>query len=129
MPDATEPVGAGRLQGLQDRSYFLTQIKVGMSHDGGGSLGFSVETGCGSGGHALDELNLTHRTHLFRAVGTVHGVSLDEHRGAHVMAAVQVSVQLGKQIILVGNPFGAAVPQMVVRVADGNLGLQGRLFG
>ena len=41
------------------------------------------------------------------------------------MSAVDVVGQLVEQVAVVGDPLGAVVPEVVVRVTDGDLGLQG----
>src|SRR5262249_19575364 len=54
---------------------------------------------------------------------------LDEHRGAHVVAALHIGEQLVEQIALVGNARGAQIPEVMVWIADGQLGLQRLLLG
>jgi len=44
------------------------------------------------------------------------------------VAAVDVGVQLMEEIPLVGDASGAVVPEMVVRVADGEFRFQGGFF-
>jgi hypothetical protein len=60
--------------------------------------------------------------HLDGAGGARHGAGLDEHGGQDVVAGVDVGQQLIEQVAPVGP-----VPQMVVRVDDGQVGLQDRL--
>jgi hypothetical protein len=45
------------------------------------------------------------------------------------VAAVDVRRQFMEQIPLVGNAFGTEVSEVVMRVADGKFGFQGRSLG
>jgi hypothetical protein len=45
------------------------------------------------------------------------------------MTAVYVGGQLVEQIPLVGNTLGAKIPEVVMRIADGELRLEGRFRG
>src|SRR6266853_1813119 len=97
--------------------------------DGGGSAPGAVETAGAGRGQPLNEFDFPDRTHLLRAVSPVHRSGLDEHRGPHVMPAVDVGTQLVEQIPLVGYARGAKVPEMVMGVADGHLRFQRRFLG
>jgi hypothetical protein len=71
----------------------------------------------------LDELDLADRTQFHRSVGAVHGPCLDENGGTYVVAAVRVGSQLVKEIALVRNALAAKIPEVMMRVADRDLGL------
>src|SRR5215472_17894287 len=45
------------------------------------------------------------------------------------MAAIHVGGQLVQQVTLVGNALGAKIPEVMMRVADRDLRLQGRFLG
>ena len=49
---------------------------------------------------------------------------LNKHRGAYVVAAVNIVGQFVEQVALKGNTLRAIVPEVVVGVADGYLGFQ-----
>jgi hypothetical protein len=51
--------------------------------------------------------------HFFRAVRSVFGSALDEHRREDVVTSAQVRDQVGQQILV-----GARFPQVVMRVDD-----------
>ena len=129
MADTPKPVGTGCLQRFEHRRHPVAQVQVGVPDDGGSSPARAVETAGAGRRQALDELDFPHRTHLLRPIGAVHGAGLNKHGGAHVVAAVDVRGQLVEQIALVGNTLGAKVPEVVMRVADGQLRLQGGFRG
>ena len=125
VADAAEPVGTGCLQGLQNGFYAVAQVQVGVTDDGGGGASRSVEPCCTGGGQTLDEFNLANRLHLVRPVDAVHGPCLHKNGGAHVVAAVHIVSQLVEQVPLEGYALSPKVPEVVVGVADGQVGLQG----
>ena len=100
-----------------------------MPDNGGGRPTGPVQTAGARRGQPLDELDFAHGAHLLRAVGAVHRSRLDEHRGTHVVTAVNVFGQLVEQIALVRDPRGAKVPEVVMGIADGHLRFQRRLLG
>src|SRR5262249_5861936 len=67
--------------------------------------------------------DLSRRAQLLGPVGSVHGARLDEHRGADVMAALDVRDELMEQVALVGNACRAPVPEVMMRIANGQFGL------
>ena len=128
MADAPEPVGTGRLQCLQHRRDALAEVQIGVPDDGRRGPTGTVETAGARRGQPLDELDLADRAHLLRAVRAVHGTRLDEHRGAHVVAAAHVVGQLVEQIPLVGDARRAKIPEVVMGIADRQLRLQRRFL-
>ena len=85
-------------------------------------------TGAGSG-EALDKLDLTNRAQIRRSVGAVHCPGLDKHCGAHIVAGTDIGDELVQQIALIGDALGTKIPEVMVRVADRQLRLQGRFLG
>jgi hypothetical protein len=77
----------------------------------------------------LHELNLADRAHLLGTISAVHGARFNEHGGTHIVAAAHVIGQLVEQIPLVGNARRAKIPKVVMRIADGQLRLQGWFLG
>ena len=72
MADAAEPVGAGRLEGLQYRLDAVSEVQVGVADDGCRSAARAVQSIGRSRRQALHELYLAHRTHLLGSRCTVH---------------------------------------------------------
>ena len=66
-----------------------------------------------------DELDLTHRRHLFGAVFAVSRTGLDEHRRANLVYAVDIGRQVREQVLLVVHRFGLGDSEMTVGVAEG----------
>src|SRR5262249_19001333 len=60
---------------------------------------------------------------------TVHRSGLDKHRGAHVVAAMDVGGELVEEIALIGKTFQAKVPEVVMGIADREIRLQRRFLG
>ena len=57
------------------------EVQVGVTDDGGSGPTRAVQTAGAYRGQALDEFDLTHRTHLLWSVGAIHGAGLNiEHR-------------------------------------------------
>src|SRR6266478_8868175 len=129
MANAPKPVGAGRAQRFQYRCCALTQVQVGVTDNGRRRSTGAVESARAGRGQPLDELDLPYGSHLLRPVGAVHRARLDEHRGPHVVAAIDVIGQLVEQVSLIGDAGGAKVPEMVMGIADGQLWLQRRFRG
>jgi hypothetical protein len=71
----------------------------------------------------LDKFDLANGTQLDRPLRAVHRSCLDENRRTHVVAAVHVGGQLVKEIALVGYALAAKIPEVMMRVADRDLGL------
>ena len=118
MSDAAEPVGACGLQRFQHRLDARAQIEVGVSHDRGCRACRAIQSAFARRSEPLHEFHLPHRPHLLGACRPVHGARLDEHRRAHVVAAVHVVGQLIQQITLIWYPSRAKVPEVVMRIAD-----------
>jgi hypothetical protein len=55
-------------------------------------------------------------------------MGFDEHRGADVVAAADISNELVQQIPLIGNASGAEIPEVVMRIANRKIRLQDRLL-
>jgi hypothetical protein len=129
MSSTAEPVRAGRLQRVEDRLHALSQVQVGVAHDGRGGAAGAVQTAGAGRGQALHELDLADGPHLLGPIGAVHRARLDEHGGAHVVAAVDVGGQLVEQIALVGDAGEAEIPEVMVGIADRELRLERGLCG
>src|SRR5215469_8602875 len=89
----------------------------------------TVEPGSGSGCQTLDKFDLANRAHLHGPIRSIHGPGLDERGGPHVVAAVHIGAELVKKIALVRYPLGPEIPEMMMRVADRDFGLQSGFLG
>ena len=105
------------------------EAQVGEGDDAGGHARVAVTAAGAHRGDAVDELGLAHRAQGLRAVGAIHRRTFDEHRAAHVVACAMgiglagIGQQLVEQVAV-----AVAVPQVVVRVADRQIGVDD-LFG
>ena len=123
-----EPIGAGRLQGVKHPSHVVPEFQVGGPDDGRCGPCLAVHAAGAGGGEALYKLDLAHRFQLLGAGGAVHGAGLEEHRRSHVVARVKVGHQLVQQVPLIGDADHPPVPEVMMRVAEGNLRLDGVLL-
>ena len=123
VANAAKAVGAGGLQSFQYRADGGAHFEVGAPDDGGGGAAFPIAARCAFLGNPLDELHLAYGAELLRPVGAVFGAGLNKHRGTDIVAAVDVGQQFGQQILLVVRRFRALHPEVMMRVADGQVGL------
>jgi hypothetical protein len=119
MADALEAaVGCGHV-GPQHLLGTRTHCQVDEADDAGGNPRCTIGAAGRHGGDAVDELGLAQRLELGRAVGAIAGCALDEDRALDPVTAARVGEQVGKQIAM-----RREVPQMVVRIDDGEVRLQ-----
>ena len=72
--------------------------------------------------HAVGELGLADAAQLGRAVLAVHRMAVDEHGADDVVAGLGVGQQVVEHVVVAG-----ALPEMMVRIDDRQLGLERRL--
>ena len=94
-----------------------------MPDDAGAMPGLAVDAARAHGGDAVDELGFAHGAHFDRARGARHRTRLHEDGGDDVVAALRIRQQFIEQITPVGP-----VPQMMVRIDDGQIGREDRLL-
>jgi hypothetical protein len=97
--------------------------QVNQADDAGGDAGRAVAAARRHGGDAADELGLAQRAQLGRAVGPVAGGALDEHRALDLVAAAGVDQQVRQEVAV-----GGEVPEVMVRIDDGQLRLEDLLL-
>ena len=98
---------------VQHRVNFGAEQKIGKTDYAGANPHRPVDAARAHRGNAVNELSLAKRRKFRIAIGAVHGIALQVHRGADVMTAcVDVLLDLVQQIAR------AAVPQMMVRIDD-----------
>src|SRR5262244_3918712 len=100
-----------------------------MADDGGGRSARAVDPTGTRRRQPLDEFHLPDGTHFDRPVRAIHRARLEEHRRPDVVPAVDVSMQLVKEIPVVGNTLQPSVPKMVMGVADWELGFERWFLG
>jgi len=122
-PDALEVAVACGHVGLQHLAHVVAEGDVGEPDDAGCGLRRSVLVAGAFGVLLGGELGLTDRLQRFGTVLAVLGMALDVDAGRHVVAGVHVGRVLSDLVAVAG-----VVPQVVVRVEDGQLGQQD-LFG
>ena len=100
------------------------QAQVGEADDARGHARVAVAAAGAHRRDAVDELGLAHRAQRLGPVGAIHRRTFDEHRAAHVVArAVGIGLAGVGQQLVEQVAVAVAVPQVVVRVADRQLGL------
>jgi hypothetical protein len=129
MSHTAEPGRAGGLHRVQHRSYSFAQFQVGIADDGGRHPRTPVPTTCALRRQAFNEFDLPSGTHVLRAIGAVSRLDLDEHRRPDVVTTPEILGELGQEVPLIGHGLGSEFPQVMMRVTDGKLGLQGRFRG
>src|SRR5262249_14169883 len=104
----------------------LAQFQIGVANNSSGNLCTTILTTGAFRCQPLDEFDFTNRTHLLRSVGAVPRFDLNKNRRTHVVPTMNILCQILEQVPLVVHGFGPKFPQVVMWVADGELGLQGR---
>ena len=127
VADAFETVGASGLESVEDTGDVVAEFQVCGTDNGGCGPGLAVHAAGAGGGQALNEFHLANGPQFLGAGGAVHGAGLQKNRGAHVVARVKIGHQLVQQVPLIGDADHAPVPEVVMRVAEGNLRLD-RVF-
>ena len=97
----------------------IAEREIGMADDAGAMPGLAVDAAGAHGGHTIDELGLANGAQLFEACCAIHRAGLHIHGRNDVVAAARIRQQLIQQV---APP--RAVPQMVVRIDDRQLGLE-----
>ena len=123
VADAAEPVrrvGEFRLQHIPRG---CAQAEVGIADDARRHPGGTKVAAGAHGGHAVGKFHLSHRLHGVGTAGPVHGPAIHVNRGRYVMTAGGVDQKIFQHV----PAAGAVVPQVMMSVADRQVGLQ-RLF-
>ena len=123
VADAAEAPAAGAHQRLEHRLDAAAEHQVGMSDDAGAGADLAVDAARRHRGDAVDELDLADRLHLLRPVGALHRARLHEHGREDVVAAVGVGEQIVEQVAP-----ALAIPQVMMRIDDRQVGLEDRLL-
>src|SRR5205809_6911903 len=100
-----------------------------MADDGGGRAAGAVDPTGTRCRQPLDEFHLPDGTHFHRTVRAVHRARLEEYRRPDMVSAVDVGMQLAKEIPFVGQTLQPSVPNMVMRVGARELGVERRFLG
>ncbi len=124
MAHAAEPAVAGADMAQQYRLDAIAQRQIGGADDAAGDPGPPVIARLAHRRDAGDEFGLADRAHLGRTVGAVHRVAFEKDRGDDVMPGREIGEQLVEQIAVIG-----ALPQMMVRIDDRQIGVEHRLRG
>ena len=105
---------------LQHGLHGIAEHEVGVADDAGGDFRRSVLAAGALGGQPLHELGFSDATQILGPARAIHGVALDEHGLGHVVPGAQIIGQLIQQIAV-----ALPIPEVVVRVADGEVGFDG----
>ena len=103
------------------------EVDVGPADDSSGGTSGSVAPARTCIRQFLHERHLTHGAQRLGTFGEVLGPDLDKDGGADVMAAVNVGRQVRQQVLLIGRRLRPVHPEVVVGVADRQVGLPCRL--
>ena len=122
VADAAEAV-ARRHVSVQHLADGCTQQQISVADDARAGPQLAVESAGALGGDAGDVLGLADRGHGLGGVGVVHRAALDEDG----LADVEVACVLQQFIeeVAQGRAVGAGVPEVVVRVDDLLIGVDG----
>ena len=126
--DALQAVGRRPQLCLQHGADPRAGGHVGIADDAGRHLRPAVGAGRAHGRLPIGELDLANVLHRLGNAGAKERQMLDEHRRDHVVAA---GVDLGLHVVGEVAPLDPAlapVPEVVVRIADGEVGLERRLL-
>jgi len=127
-PDAAEAIRRGIHLGFEHTGDACARHEIRVADNSSRDPRPAVETGRGHGGDAIGELDLAHVFHLVGPVGPEHGQMLDENRRDDVVAApVDVAQDLVEHVAAIDATV-SAIPKVMVRIADGQLGLDRRFF-
>ena len=108
---------------LQNVAHARAKGEIGVADDRFGDPARAVSARRAHGGDAVDELDLADGCRLGRAVLAVHRLALEEDRRHDVVSAADIGQEIGQQV-------AAAmwrVPEVMMRIDDRQLRLQGRL--
>ena len=117
VSDSPEPVWARGEVRFEDRLHAVPQSKVRVSNNPGVYLRLATLSDVVVR-DALHELCFPQRPHLGGAIRLVHGRTFEEDRLDDVVPGAEVDKQVRQEITVAG-----ALPQVVVRVADRQVGV------
>jgi hypothetical protein len=113
LADAFEAAAAGGDVPAQNIGGLLAEPQIDHADNAGTGAHVAIAATRRHGGHAVDEFGLAERAQFAWPIGPVHGETLNEDRLPDVVAALQISEQVRKQIAPLPE-----IPEMVVRVDD-----------
>ena len=99
------------------------QRQVRVAHDPRRDTRVAVEARGAHGRDAVDELDLPDDPHLLGTVLPVHRGTLDEDRRDDVVPGVDIRQEIVEQVMM-DRPFVPEFPEMMVGVADRQVGLE-----
>ncbi len=123
VPNAAEPALAHldvRLKHLCDR---FAEREVCVAGYGCVDIGMHIGARGGFFSDCRDELGLAEGLHVLGAVGAVHGRAFEEDGADDVVPGSEVAQQVVEHVVV-----ARSLPEVVVRVADGQVGVDG-VFG
>ena len=115
----TAKARAGSGVGIEHVANRRAEVQVCIANDCRAGTAIAVAAARAHRRDAIDELGFAHRPQCLGTVGAVHRAALHEYRRDDVVAAPNVRQQLVKQV---AAPW--VVPQVVMRVANGQVGFQ-----
>src|SRR5882757_3144572 len=122
MPHAAKATAAGSDLGLEHGGYAIAEREIGKAHDAGAYPCRTVLSAVAHGSDAGTEFDFAYRPHLDRPGGAVHRMAFVEHGCDYLVSRPEIGQQVGQQIAIAPH-----VPQVMVRVDDGEVGLEDRL--
>ena len=119
VANALEAAVAGGDLGVEHVARLLAEAQVDMADDAGAGAQVPVEARRAHRRDAVGELGLADAAQLGRTVLAVHRVTVDEHGADDVVAGLRVGQQVVEQVVV-----AVALPEMVVRIDDRQIGLE-----
>jgi len=122
LADTAKPALSRIDMGFQYRCDGIAEAQVGMADDAGAQAG-SVPGG------GQEEPCLADRAQAFGAVREIVGVAFDRHGLHDPMSRAEIGQQIGSMVVPAapGTERGDAIPQMVVRIDDRQVGFDRRV--
>jgi len=124
--DAAKMIGARRDVRLEYRLDARAQPQVGPGDDARRDRAIAVQPARGPSPPCPARIRFRRPASVPRAARAVHGIAVGEHRGHHAVPA-EFGKVLEHKVILERRLVVAPVPEMVMGIADGQIGLE-RLF-
>src|SRR5579872_1631789 len=115
--NAAKAIARGAQMRLENRVDFGAELKIGIADDAGADPRRSVEAAGAHRSDAIDELRFAKGRESRIAAGAIHRVALHEDGRLDPVARLDIRSQFVEKI------SGAAIPEMMVRIDDRQVGL------
>ena len=122
-PDPAKPAAACRNMRIQDIGRRVSNPQIDRADDPGGDPGLAVIPRRAHGGDAVHEFGLADASEWFGSVRLEHRPAFDEYSRDDVVPTRDIIEDLIQQIALL-HRAAPEIPEMMMRIADGKVGLE-----